>query len=85
MDTNIKLRIATSLMFVLIAAKLCNGRTATQSDEQNPRQMKTLAGSWEGHVTTSPQQAEIEGKLMRSRLRTTSMGHTLMHEMTEAV
>jgi hypothetical protein len=58
-----------------------------QSDQKSDAQksfdkMKTLAGSWEGHVTTVPQRAEIEGKLTHATLRVTSMGHTLMHEMT---
>ena len=44
--------------------------------------MKSLAGSWEGHVTTVPPAADIEGKLMQVSLRVTSMGHTLMHEVT---
>jgi hypothetical protein len=79
-----KLRIATSLLFVLIAATaFATDTPATQTDAQKSfDKLKTLAGSWEGHVTTSPQQAEIEGKLMQVSLRTTSMGHTLMHEMT---
>src|SRR5438093_7546470 len=46
--------------------------------------LKTLAGSWEGQVTTVPQEAEIEGKLMQVSLRATSMGNALMHEMTGA-
>ena len=46
--------------------------------------IKTLAGSWEGHVTTVPQKAEIEGKLMQVSLRVTSMGNALVHEMTGA-
>lgn len=47
-------------------------------------QLKTLAGSWEGRVTTVPVQADIEGKPMRATLRVTSMGNALMHEMTGA-
>ena len=56
-----------------------------QSDAQKSfDKMKTLAGSWEGHVTTTPQEASIEGKLMQVSLRTTSMGNALLHEMTGA-
>src|SRR3989442_6742461 len=56
-----------------------------QSDAQKSfDKIKTLAGSWEGHVTTVPQQAEIEGKLMQVSLRVTSMGNALVHEMTGA-
>jgi hypothetical protein len=58
-----------------------------QSEQKSDAQksfdkMKTLAGSWEGRVTTVPSRAEIEGKLTQATLRVTSMGHTLMHEMT---
>src|SRR6476661_5735892 len=56
-----------------------------QSDAQKSfDQLKTLAGSWEGHVTTVPPAADIEGKLMQVTLRTTSMGNALLHEMTGA-
>ena len=54
-----------------------------QSDAQKSfDKLKTLAGSWEGHMTTVPPHAEIEGKLMQVTLRVTSMGNALMHEMT---
>jgi hypothetical protein len=46
--------------------------------------MKTLAGSWEGQVTTVPQEASLEGKLMHVSFRVTSMGNALVHEMTGA-
>jgi hypothetical protein len=56
---------------------------AQKSDSQRSfDKMKTLAGSWEGPVTTVPQQADIEGTLTKVSLRVTSMGHTLMHEAT---
>jgi hypothetical protein len=51
-----------------------------QSDAQKSfDKMKTLAGTWEGRVSGSP---EIENKHVKATLRVTSMGHTLMHEMT---
>ena len=75
-----------SLGFVLSAVLMSLSTVAfAQSDAQKSfDKLKTLAGSWEGQVTTLPQQAEIEGKLMQVSLRATSMGHTLMHEMTGA-
>jgi hypothetical protein len=45
-------------------------------------QLKTLAGSWEGVVKTLPQQPGMDGKPMHISFRVTSMGHTLMHEMS---
>src|SRR5882724_8846320 len=56
-----------------------------QSDAQKSfDQLKSLAGSWEGRVSTVPLQAEIEGKPMQATLRVTSMGNALMHEATGA-
>lgn len=43
--------------------------------------LKSLAGSWEGRLTTVPQAAEVEGKLVQVSLRVTSLGHALMHEL----
>jgi len=53
-----------------------------QSDAQKSfDQLKTLAGSWEGNVTTIPPQPEMQGKTMQVSMRVTSMGNALMHEM----
>src|ERR1700677_4093712 len=58
---------------------------AAQSDAQNTfDQRKTLAGSWEGRMTTHSQRSEIEGKAMQVTLGVTSMGNMLMHEVTAA-
>ena len=55
--------------------------TFAQSEAQKSfDQLKTLAGSWEGRVTTVPPQADIEGKPMQVTLRVTSMGNALIHE-----
>jgi len=50
---------------------------ATAFDE-----LKSLAGTWEGSMTTIPKVDGIEGTATRVTLRVTSMGHVLMHEMT---
>jgi hypothetical protein len=56
-----------------------------QSDGQKSfDKLKTLAGSWEGTVTTFPPAAEVEGKRVQVSLRVTSMGNALMHEMRVA-
>ncbi|HLW83623.1 MAG TPA: hypothetical protein VKR60_00330 [Candidatus Sulfotelmatobacter sp.] len=56
-----------------------------QSDAQKSfDKLKTLAGSWEGRVTTFPPQAEMEDKAMQVSLRVTSMGNAMVHEMTGA-
>jgi len=72
--------------FLLSAVLLLLSTVAfAQSDAQKSfDQLKNLAGSWEGHVTTLPQKADIEGKLTHTSLRVTSMGNAIMHEMTGA-
>jgi hypothetical protein len=75
-----------SLRFVLsiVLISLCAAAFG-QSDAQKPfDKLKTLAGSWKGPMTTSPRRPEIDGKSMQVTLRVTSMGNTLMHEMTGA-
>jgi hypothetical protein len=61
-----------------------------QADAQQPSsdsqkafdKLKTLAGSWEGRVTTVPPQAEMgDGTLVQVSLRVTSRGNALVHEM----
>lgn len=52
-----------------------------QSDAQKSfDNLKTLGGSWQGVVTTSPKQADIDGKIGQVTLRVTSMGNAIMHE-----
>lgn len=43
-------------------------------------EMKSLAGTWEGTLTTLPV-SPYEGKHLRVQLRVTSSGNALMHEM----
>src|SRR6267378_1643548 len=71
-------------MLSVVLMSLCTVAFAQSDAQKSFDKLKTLAGSWEGHVTTVPQQAEIEGKLMQISLRVTSMGNALMHEMTGA-
>jgi hypothetical protein len=68
--------------FVLSAILLSLSTAAlAQSDGQKTfDNLKTLAGSWEGIVTTLPQQSEVQGKQVQISLRVTSMGNALMHE-----
>ena len=56
------------------------------SDAQKSfEQLKTLAGSWEGPVTTDMKMDEGMGdKLMHVTLRVTSRGNAIVHEMKEA-
>jgi hypothetical protein len=45
-------------------------------------QLKTLAGSWVGQLTTFPEAPSASGRFVQFSLRVTSMGHALVHEMS---
>jgi len=79
-----KPRIALSVLFVLIAATaFAQDATTTQSEaQQSFAKLKTLAGSWEGRVTSVPSSPDIENKHVHATLRVTSMGNAMVHEMT---
>ena len=48
-------------------------------------QMKTLAGTWEGHVTTVPAMAEMgNDAVTQVSMRVTSRGASMVHEMRDA-
>lgn len=71
-----------ALLVVLIS--IATAALAQSEAQKSFDKLKTLAGAWEGPMTTTPKQPEIEGKTMHVSLRVTSMGNTLMHEMTGA-
>lgn len=56
---------------------------ATASDAQKAfDQLKTLAGSWAGQLTTLPKEPMVEGKFAQFSLRVTSRGHAVVHELS---
>src|SRR5438309_7541893 len=76
-----------SLRFLLSVALMSISTVAfAQSDAQKSfDKLKTLAGSWEGHVTVAPPQPGMgDGTLTQVSLRVTSRGNALVHEMKEA-
>jgi len=73
------------LMLSVVVLMFLSTVAFAQSDAQKSfDKLKTLSGSWEGHVTTVPQKAEMEGALLQLSLRVTSRGNALVHEMREA-
>jgi hypothetical protein len=77
------MKVLRSILSVLLVS--ISTVAFAQSDAQESfAKLKTLAGSWEGNVTTVPPAADIEGQLMQVSLRTTSSGNALLHEMTGA-
>ena len=58
---------------------------AVPSDAQKSfTQLKTLAGNWEGNLTTVPKDPEMESAHPQVTLRVTSRGNAIVHEMKEA-
>jgi hypothetical protein len=87
------MKLFRSALIVLLAS--FPAVTAAQSAHHMPRkeaipsesqkafdQLKTLAGSWVGQLTTFPQAPEANGKFVQFSLRVTSMGNALVHEMS---
>jgi hypothetical protein len=73
----------SAVVVMLVSAVAFAQSDAPKSDAQKSfDKLKTLAGSWEGHVTSVPPEPSIEGKLTQVSFRLTSMGNALVHEMT---
>ncbi len=84
-----------SLRFMLFVVLMSLSTVAfAQSDAQKPvaqseaqksfDKLKTLAGSWEGQLTATPHEADMDNAHPQVTLRVTSRGNALVHEMKEA-
>jgi len=69
------------LLAVALAAGLSTVALAQSDAQQSFSSLKTLAGSWEGTVTTVPPMPGSDNTI-KVTLRVTSRGNALMHEMT---
>ena len=68
------------LMLPVVLLLFCAVAFAQSDAQKSFDKLKTLAGTWEGKVTTVPPEAAVEGQTIRISLRVTSMGNALMHE-----
>lgn len=75
-----------SLRFMLVVLVGISTLTLADSDSQKSfDKLKTLAGSWQGQVTTDPKQPDWEnGKGLQITMRVTSRGNAIVHELKEA-
>jgi len=86
-----KSRIALPAVFALLSTMALAQHEmpapdAPQSEAQKSfTSLKTLAGTWEGKVTTNPPHPEMDGSLGQVNFRVTSMGNALMHDMRSSV
>ena len=81
----LRFALPIALPFVLLA---CSPPVMAQAaaPAQTPAresfdQIKSLAGTWEGTLTTFPAAAQYQGKHLQVQLRVTSSGNAVMHEM----
>ncbi len=76
MKTVKSLKVALPLALLSLST-LALGQTARTSFDQ----IKSLAGTWEGTLTTVPAAAAYQAKHLQVSLRVTSSGNAVLHEM----
>jgi hypothetical protein len=62
-------------------AQAAPAATPLSAAQTSFEQLKALEGTWEGAVTATPPQPEIQGKIATLSLRVTSRGNALMHDV----
>ena len=60
------------------------GQPVTADAQKAFAKLKTLAGSWAGQLTSTPQVPDVEGKFVQFSLQVTSRGNALVHELSVA-
>jgi hypothetical protein len=83
------LRLVLSVVVLMMLSTVVFGQADAQKPQSDAQKafdkLKTLAGPWEGRVTTFPPQPEMgDGALTQVTMRVTSRGNALVHEMKEA-
>jgi hypothetical protein len=77
---SIRFALPLALPLILLA---CSAPAVAQSPAQNSfDEIKSLAGTWDGTVTTFPAAKGYQGKHLQVQLRVTSSGNALLHEMS---
>lgn len=76
-----------ALLIGLLALSVISTTHSTAATAQPDAQksfdtMKSLAGSWQGKLTTVPDMPDMKGAVARVSLRVTSRGNALMHDLT---
>jgi hypothetical protein len=80
------LRVLLSVALLSLSTLAFSQTDSSKADAQKTfDQMKTLAGTWQGGVTTVPPMAEMgSGTEVKVSMRVTSRGNALVHEMKGA-
>ncbi len=74
---------ALRVLFSGVLMAVCSVALAQTDEQKSFEQMKTLAGAWQGKVTTTPTEGmmKMQGMVLNVSLRTTSSGNAIMHEV----
>src|SRR5712671_6013298 len=79
---NMNVARLTLSVFLITLSTAAFGQSGAQKSFDS---LKTLAGSWEGHVTTVPKDADMgDNADTLVSLRVTSRGNAIVHEMKAA-
>jgi phage tail protein X len=77
------LSVALLSVASVVLAQSTTTPAAPSDAEKSFTLLKTLAGTWQGPVTTVPKDTDMEGKPVWISLRVTSHGNTIVHEMKQ--
>lgn len=80
---NLALSAALMLLSSVAFAQHATMPAAASEAQKSFDQLKTLAGTWEGRITTDPPQPDAD-KRIEVTMRVTSRGHAIVHEGQEA-
>jgi hypothetical protein len=58
------------------------GKPASTDAQKAFAELKALAGSWAGQLTTFPKEPSVDGRFAQFSLRVTSLGNALVHELS---
>ena len=72
----------TLFLFTTVAFAQSAPKAPATDAQLSFAKMKSLAGTWEGKLTTTPPAPEVQDKIARVTLRVTSTGNAVMHEIT---
>ena len=75
------LRSLVPVIVIMLSALAVAQTAATPDLQKSFDSLKTLAGTWEGPVTTNPVQEDMKVARAEITMRVTSRGNALVHEM----
>jgi len=82
--SSVALMLLATVAFAQSEMHKVTDKAAPSDAQKSFDTLKTLAGTWQGTITMTPPNSEIDGTKLEVTLRVTSRGNALVHEMQEA-